>query len=407
MNPIKSICLAMTVIAGCLSAPGLFAETNSIVDSAASSSDVRHRLITDYEVGTNEFLNDQLLAVAVSYAVESNYDKAEPVYDKYLQSHPDNARAWRGLGACYALQQQDAKAIYYLKKGAQLGDKEALQGLANICLNDGLYSELQNLRPILIQNKSGNERIATCLIGLALSKDPPDEDLILDALQEIPDKEIFLRDDTDQFLAEAAERLKTPEVNNKTLQAILRKIIRGYLADTNAWPKIRLLAVGEAYRGLGDYSNAEILYRASLREYPDDTNSFFGLGMALFEQKPAEAVIFLREAWKRGRTDALAPLGAAYVKSENFEGIKYLVPDLLAHREDLDNITTLIAYSIKIKPSSQEIFYKAIYGLTDGQLVRHDNITRLAVQGLQYFGDEQRAQRLLKLKAEQDKGGSG
>jgi tetratricopeptide (TPR) repeat protein len=408
MNPIKSICLAMTVIAGCLSAPGLFAETNSIIDSAASSSEVRHRLIADYEVGTNAILNDRLMVVAVSYAVESNYDKAEPVYEKYLQAHPDDLDVLRSLGICCAFQKRYEKAASYFKKGWQLGDKDALQGLAVAYLNEGHYSELEDLRPSLIKNKGGNERIATCLLGLALSKDPPDEGLILSALEEIPDKEIFLHDDTDRFLAKAIGSLQTPEANNTTYQAICRKMIRGYLVDTNTWPKKNLLDVGDAYRALMDYSNAEVLYKAALKVYPSDEHALFGLGVAeLFQHRPVEAIVPLREAWKRGRPEALTPLGAACAMSENFEGMKDLVPAFLAHRDDIDNVTTLIAYSIKIKPPSKETFYKAIDGLTDEQLARHDNMTDLAALGFRYFGDEKRAQRVLKLKAEQEKGAGG
>jgi hypothetical protein len=47
------------------------------------------------------------------------------------------------------------------------------------------------------------------------------------------------------------------------------------------------------------------------------------------------------------------------------------------------------------------VFFKAIDGVTDERLARREDTTGLAVAGLKLFGEKERAERVLKLRAEQ------
>jgi tetratricopeptide (TPR) repeat protein len=378
----------------------------SIVDKAASSHDIRQRLIKDYESATNSFAGDKLLAVAVSYAVEGSFDKAKGVYRHVLVDRPGNTRALRGLGTICGLEGDYSKSIHYLNKAWTLGDTDSLQPLAVSCLRAKEYDRIANLLPDLVKRRNEDIGIVNCLLGYALSTDPPNESLLLEALDGVQDKHILDDADTTQLLGDAVNRLKTEELNNKTYQAILRKIVRGYQANTNHWPRARLLAVGEAYSGLMDRSNAESIYNQILKEDPANGSALLGLGIVnLYQHQPVKAINHLRRALKHGQKDALHNLGAAYVMAGDYAGMKDLVPDFLAHKdENRENLNTLLAYSIKIRPPDKDLFYKAIEGLTDGQILRREDTTDAVVIGLRLFGDKKRAQHLMELKARQKKG---
>lgn len=393
----------------CISLCNLKAQTDSIVDSAANSPEVRHQLVAKYETSTNEVRNDQLLATAVSYAIEGNFKKAEPVYKQYLAGNPDNVRALRGLGQCYLSQRHFDEAITCFKKSLALGDNTSLRMLAVSYLNSGRYSEMEPIVPALAQQKTTDNYIPFYLIEYASSKDPPDEELISEALDAIPDQQILPDDNDARIIEKAIKRLYTPELNNETRKSILRKIIRGYEANTNAWPKRNLLAVAEAYNGLLRFSEAEVFYKRVLENYPQEGNALLGLGISeLYQHRPIEAIDHLRKAWKHGLPDALPQLGAAYLMTGKLDGLKDLIPDILAHKtENMENLNTLLAYCINVQPHDEQLFHKAIEGFTDDQLLRRDDTASAVIMCFKMFGDQKEAARLSKLKSKQDKGAAG
>jgi hypothetical protein len=85
--------------------------------------------------------------------------------------------------------------------------------------------------------------------------------------------------------------------------------------------------------------------------------------------------------------------------------MKDLIPFLLERRkEDMESLSTVLAYSIAREPTDRELFFKAIDGFTDDELLRNQEVTNNTVLGLKLFGEKQRAERLRKLQIEQARG---
>ena len=78
-------CILITLVAAASAAA---ADTNSILDRAASSADFGKRLISQYESSTNGFSGDRLLAVGIAYATQARYMLAEPIYERFLKEVP-------------------------------------------------------------------------------------------------------------------------------------------------------------------------------------------------------------------------------------------------------------------------------------------------------------------------------
>ncbi|HWW00249.1 MAG TPA: hypothetical protein VNZ64_11180 [Candidatus Acidoferrum sp.] len=370
-------------------------------------------LIDQYEAKTNDFADERLLAVAISYATEDHLDKATTVYERFLQDHPRNTRALRGLGFCYfrkgdmaGASQPPKDAILYLSKAWALGDTGSLVPLGACYLATKQYDQMELLLPSLLKQKQGDADVVSCLVAYALAKDPPREDLLLSAIEGIPDKEILVRDDLAQLLAKAVERLRAIAENEPASQAILRKVVRGYEADKQAWPKVRLCAVADAYCFLGERSEAEPIYRKVLENDPDNQYALTGLGAVdMYAHRFPDAIAHYRRAWSLGNEHALQGLGAAYLLANDLEGMKDILPALLARKaQDLQILNSLIAYALNKSPKDKEFFFKAIEGIPEDQILRRQDTTEAVAAGLRTFGEEERARRLLKQKEEQDKG---
>ena len=66
-------------------------------------------------------------------------------------------------------------------------------------------------------------------------------------------------------------------------------------------------------------------------------------------------------------------------------------------------LDALVIYCVGTQPPDRDLFFKAIDGLTDDEILRRDDTTTNVVLGLKVFGEKERAERLLKLKKEQAK----
>jgi len=380
--------------------------TNSIVDQAAASSEVRSNLIAHYERSKVGFKDDRLLAVAVGYTANGQLELAKPVYLSFLKDHPNHEGALRSLGSVCTVQENFAEAIKYLKKAWELGDTASLGNLGLSYYRSDRFQELELLLPDLIKHKENDAVIVNCLLAYALLKNVPRESLLLEALEGLPDKDLALHEDTLFLAATAANRLKSYDENNKTLNLICQKIIRGYLADTNAWPKASLPGVGEAYFLSGDCSNAEAIYKEVLRSEPDNGRVLLGLGSTyLCLRKFPEAVIYLDKAWKAGNTNALRNLAAAYWAVHDLSGLQSLIPKMLEQKdEDIEILNTIVVYALAKEPKDRTLFYQAIDGLTDARILRREDTANVVIMGLTAFGDTERIKRILDKKKELDKG---
>jgi len=186
----------------------------------------------------------------------------------------------------------------------------------------------------------------------------------------------------------------------------LSKITRGYEADKQAWPKPRLSAVASAYFFLGKRAEAGELYNAVLASEPENPNALVGVGLiALYQTNYPIAINNCRKAWSLGNKRALSPLALAYLMSGNPSGVKDLLPSMLSQKgEDMQILNSLIAYALATNPKDKELFFKAIEGISDDQILRRQDTTEAVAAALKLFGEEEHANRLLKRKREQEKG---
>jgi len=377
------------------------------MDQAVSSADVRHELIAEYETSPQSLHDDRLLATAISYALEKQTLKAKSIYERYLKDHPNNPRALRGLAGQHIVEQRYDQAIVYLRKAWALGDVDSLSMLAGSYVKAGKYAPMEDLIPSLLQHSQGDAEIVNWLIAYAIFyKDPPDAKLVLKALVGLRDQDILQRDDTTQLLSEVVARFGRDPALEMAQLPILSKLIRGYEADPQKWPANRRIYVADSYCLVGEHAKGEPLYREVLKENPDDVPALRGLGISLaYQRKFTEGIAPLRKAWSRKDKLSLSALTACHMGARDFEGMKDLIPFLLERRkEDMESLSAIIAYSISKAPVDRELFFKAIDGFTDDELLRNEEVTNNTVLGLKLFGEKRRAERLLKLHSEQVKG---
>jgi tetratricopeptide (TPR) repeat protein len=175
--------VSFSFLAFSLAMPAINGQEKTIVDQAVSSAKVRDELITEYAKSPERIRDDRLLAVAISYAVENQEQRARPIYERYLKDHPNQPRALRGLAIGYLVEQNYNQAIIYLRKAWSLGDVDSLSMLAGSYVKADRYADMEDLIPSLLQHSTGDSDIVNCLVAYAIFyKDPPDAKLVLKAL---------------------------------------------------------------------------------------------------------------------------------------------------------------------------------------------------------------------------------
>ena len=148
-----------------LSVSGFSGDSDSILDPVTSSLGFRKQLIKDYESNPETFQGDRLLAVGIGYIEVDQFEKAQPVYERFLRDHPDSLRAYRGLGTVHYYQGHFDEAIKAYRKAWSLGDLDSLGPLAGTYVNRGRYAEMQDLLSSLEQNLKDNPVIINALIS--------------------------------------------------------------------------------------------------------------------------------------------------------------------------------------------------------------------------------------------------
>jgi len=266
---------------------------------------------------------------------------------------------------------------------------------------------MEDLIPSLLQHSGGDAEIVNWLIAYAIFyKNPPDVKLVLKALAGLRDGDVLLREDTTQLISEVVSRFgRSPELEMAQLP-ILSKIIRGYEADPQKWPANRRIQVADSYCLVNKHAKAEPIYREILKDSPDEIPALRGLSIALaYERKFKEGVIPSRKAWSLGDKLSLSGLVACYLGAKDFDGMKDLIPPLLERKkQDMESLNMVIMYSLGRHPVDRELFFKAIEGFSNEQLLRNDDVTHNTILGLKLFGEKKRAEELQNLKARQDKG---
>ena len=211
------------------------------------------QLLRDYETTPQEFRDDRLLEVGVAYAEAGRLDRALPVYGQFLRDHPSHPKALRGLGNIYYLLRNYDQAVVYLGRARELGDPEALSVLGLSYLKAGRPNDMRSLIPELLDNRKDDPDVVNVLIGYVLdvsakTHQAPDSDLLLKAVDALPDRDCLKRDDTTLLLVEAVRRLGYINKAHAARVAILRKIIRGYEAAFAAYYHLVIVKAKATYR---------------------------------------------------------------------------------------------------------------------------------------------------------------
>ena len=377
------------------------------MDQAVSSRELRRRLISEYENSPKDFHDDRLLAAAISYAVQNEIAKARPIYELYLRGHPNHPRALRGLAGGYIIEKRYDQAIIYLRKAWTLGDIDSLSMLAGSYVKAGRYAEMGDLIPSLLQHSQGDAEIVNWLVAYAIFyKDPPDVKLVLKALSALGDQDILQREDTAQLISEVVARFGRDPALEMAQLPVLAKIIRGYEADPQKWPANRRIYVADSYCLVNQHARAEPIYREILKDDPSHIPALRGLGISLaYQRKFKDGIVPLRKAWKQGDKLSLSALSACCLGARDFDEMKDLIPALMERRKDeMDSLNMIIMYSLGKHPMDRELFFNAIGGVSDEQLLRNEEVAHNTILGLKAFGEKKRAEELQKLKAKQVKG---
>ncbi len=382
-------------------------QENSLPDSAVASQEVRRKLITEYENSPKDFHDDRLLAVAISYAIQTEIRKARPIYELYLRNHPNHPRALRGLAGGYIIEKRYDQAIIYLRRAWMLGDVDSLSMLAGSYVKASRYAEMEDLIPSLLQHSEGDAEIVNWLVAYAIFyKDPPDVKLVLKGLSALSDQDILQRDDTAELISEVVARFGRDPVLEMAQLPVLAKIVRGYEVDPKKWPVNRRIFAADSYCLVNQHAKAEPIYREILKAEPHDIPALRGLGISLaYQHKFKEGIVPLRKAWNQGDKLSLSALSACCLGARDFDEMKDLIPALMEQRKDgMDSLNMIIMYSLGKGPKDRELFFKAIECFSDEQLVRNQEVAHNTILGLKLFGEKKRAQELEKLKAKQAKG---
>ena len=222
----------------------------------------------------------------------------------------------------------------------------------------------------------------------------------------LPDQSFLEREDTAQLVTAVMSKLgSAPELELAQLP-VLVKVINGYESDPKEWPSSRRAYAADAYNLTAQHSKAEPIYREILKDDPDNLHGLRGLGIALaYQRRFSEGIVPLRKAWDQGDKLSLPTLATCYLGAQAFDRMSDLIPSLLKRKkEDTDSLNAIIMYSLAKHPTDRKLFFQAIEGFSDEQLLRNEEVTHNVVLGLKRFGEQKRAEKLERLKAEQDNG---
>lgn len=192
-----------------------FSESKLPPESEQFSNPVLNQhLIEIYEKEAATWPDTSLIGVAICYAKRGkpgDIEKAEDLYKKYLIVKPDDARATRGLGNVYLMQNNRKEALEQFKKGWKLKDVSSLKWLSILYAESSNWEELGKLIPDLLEkrkNQPDSIEFLLPIISYALNQKPPAKDLFYQSIEGIPDEELVTREGIRKLVFVALERFE-------------------------------------------------------------------------------------------------------------------------------------------------------------------------------------------------------
>lgn len=178
---------------------------------------------------------------------------------------------------------------------------------------------------------------------------------------------------------------------------------REYETNPVPWVGDGLLMVGRGYVMENKYDAAIPAYKRLLEEEPTNALAAFELGKVyMLAHKYDNSIGELQTAWNLGSNMALKDLAGLYILRGRCSEIKPYVDDLFKVRERFDDSNNkhdttdiLLFYSLNGESApNKALFLKAIDGLSDQVITSRTQTAQLAIDGLEAFGLNERANKL-------------
>ena len=196
-----------------------------------------------------------------------------------------------------------------------------------------------------------------------------------------------------------AQRTASPTVDD------MKFLTKTYEEHPEKFPNdnpLFLMGLARAYIQQDDLDKAEpVLKRVvSLEDTNYLAHRILGTIYGTKQQWPVAAAQY-EKAWGLGDTNSVKPLAHCLVAIEDCDKLKTLTPVLLdLKKEDIECVDVLMASAIICPPPDKGLFFRAIDGVTDQQILERDDTTKLAICGFEKFGETQRATELENKKPE-------
>jgi hypothetical protein len=203
-------------------------------------------------------------------------------------------------------------------------------------------------------------------------------------------------------VVEVSQRLDQYENGKITLDDLTQngvteldqKLVSYYLSHPNAVTVKMKLPISRLFAAADDYQNAAKLAADYVSAYSNDWRGWKILGGAnLGMGNYSAAVGALTNSAQLGDDGSYAPLAFAALKSDQLDVVHNILPQLFALKHSkssrvvrLDIVGVLVVYSLKT--DQQDIFVKALDGVSEKQIVSRDDLHQLVMTGCNRFKGE-------------------
>ena len=182
-------------------------------------------------------------------------------------------------------------------------------------------------------------------------------------------------------------------------------------STTNAQEARYLIPVLKNYYTSLEFDKAEKLSQQIIDLTPNDPQTWEYLGIIyVTEGKYDKAIPILKKSFSMGSINSLHFLFKAYQRKNDPQGVHDLIPQMLENKTNDPAMTDdLVTYARQQNPPDKSLFYQAIEGLSNGQIIdKYEWKIQQYVGAFQEFGDTNRAKQLMldladRIKAKEDK----
>lgn len=375
----------------------------------------QQRIVEDYEANPTNASASRKFVVAVAYGYSGELEKSAALLRDFPEGQIQSDPALYLLGVTDLVQGHVDEGISCLEKSWNHGFKRALCPLAIGYARVGRQKDFERLVTNILEELPKDPLMVDTLAVSATLMHPFNTNLFSQAMEHISDAEIAARGDIEfalfvQKLWETGQFARARRViivgeprhgegaiDCLAVPSSYRKdVIKNYEQDPSAWKPEELLLAAVCYANQKEYEKARPLYESYLAAHADSKRARRGLGLIYFlGHDNARAKSTFKKGWEMGDLASLNNLAVVYESLGEYDEMRPLVTDLLAHKkEDMEIIGLLIVWAGNSPQPSKKVFDEAIEGLSDEVILSHPELCKNMIQGLYMFGETSRAQRL-------------